>query len=114
MIFFIVRIDWIYKIFYKNKLTKRNWINLTHHIGISPLFYYLYKNHTNTYIKKILQILGIIIIITHFILFVIKKISKCKKTYHKLIIFSAINTLFRAAPRSNWSPHTNNSQPLSS
>lgn len=75
MIFFIVRIDWIYKIlFYKNKLTRRNWINLIHHIVIPPLFYYLYKNHTYTYIKKILQKLGIIIIITHFILFVIKNI----------------------------------------
>lgn len=64
---FIVRRDFIKKIFYTEKLTIRNWINLLHYIFFIGLFFYIGYQSRN--ISNLLQyiciLLGISIISIH-------------------------------------------------
>lgn len=64
---FIVRRDFIKKIFYTEKLTIRNWINLLHYIFFMGLFFYIGYQSRN--ISNLLQyiciLLGISMISIH-------------------------------------------------
>ena len=77
LLLFIVRNNFIKKIFNINSFNKRNWINLIHYILFFPLLLYisLQKRNLSNIMRYICVILSITIFFTHIY-----------HLYHKLII----------------------------